>query len=79
MRNKVIISFEGHLKEEEESVIMQKEFDIDFNGVMMVRFAKHLDDKITAINGMDGHGNNILQKIIYKEAQVFYPNKPLTK
>jgi len=73
MENKVIISFEGYLKEEEESILSQKEFDIDFNGIMMVRFAKHLDDKITAINGMDGYGNNILQKIIYKEAKIFYP------
>lgn len=37
----------------------KEEFDIDFNGEILVRFQRQPDQTILAINGVDGYGQNI--------------------
>ena len=71
MENNIVIFFEGHFVKRNAEILLQDEIDIDFDGQIMIRFLNS-NGVLTAINGVDGWGNNILHKIAFKDAEVFY-------
>ena len=53
-----------------KALLSESEFDIDFNGQMLVRFENNSDDKFqkfVAINAMNGYGQNIRDEVFGKE------------
>ena len=72
MKNLVVVFFEGHFVKIDAEIILKNEIDIDFNGQIMVRFLNS-NGVLTAINGMDRYGNNILDKIAFKDAELYFP------
>ena len=73
MEKQIVIFFEGYFKKIDSSVILENEFDVDFDGKMMVRFLNSSDGSVTAINGMDGYGNNIAKDLYFKDAEIYFP------
>ena len=64
MEKQIVIFFDGYFKKLDASVLLENEFDVDFDGQMMVRFLNASDGSVTAINGMNGYGANIANEII---------------
>jgi len=64
---KVKIIFNGMTAEISEETFMKREFDVDFNGRLKVRFQwggifQNINN-IKPINAMDGYGNNCFDDI----------------
>ncbi len=57
------VEFENHKTTISEEEFNKEEFDIDFNGQMMIRFERK-EGKIIATNGMNGYGENGKELII---------------
>lgn len=72
MKNQIVIFFEGYFKKIDVTLLLDNEIDIDFGGSMMVRFL-NTNGTLTAINGIDGGGNNILSEIAFKDAELYFP------
>jgi hypothetical protein len=53
----VVVTFENNEKEIDKTLLNQDSFDIDFDGVLLVKFEKR-DLGLIAVNAVDGHGNN---------------------
>lgn len=75
MEKQIVIFFDGYFKKIEVNVLLENEFDVDFNGQMMVRFLNASDGSVTAVNAMDGYGNNIAQKVAFKDAEIYFPKQ----
>ena len=73
MEKQIVIFFDGYFKKLDASVLLENEFDVDFDGQMMVRFLNASDGSVTAINGMNGYGANISNEIAFKDAEIYYP------
>lgn len=72
MEKQIVIFFEGHFVKQDASILLENEINVDFNGQMMVRFLNSCG-ALTAINGVDGYGNNILSEIAFKDAEIYFP------
>lgn len=60
----VIITFENlSVQVNAMDIEGKEEFDIDFNGEMLIRFQRQSDQTILAINGVNGYGYNIVDEI----------------
>ena len=53
------ITFENQTVAISNDLLNEEIIDIDFNGDMMVQFKKENDNTYTAVNGMNGWGQNI--------------------
>lgn len=62
------ITFENKTVEISNDLLKDELIDIDFNGDMMVQFKKETDNTYTAVNGMNGWGQNIASEIAGKKA-----------
>ncbi|WP_179022036.1 hypothetical protein [Winogradskyella forsetii] len=62
------ITFENQTVEISNDLLKDELIDIDFNGDMMVQFKKETDNTYTAVNGMNGWGQNIASEIAGKKA-----------
>jgi len=71
MKKEIVIIFESHFKKEDISILLNKVIDLDFNGEVMIRFLNE-NGVLTAINGVDGWGNNIREKVEFKTAEIYY-------
>jgi len=69
----IVIFFNGYFKKIDASVLLENEFDVDFNGVMMVKFLNSSDGSVTAINGINGHGDNIAAELAFIDAEIYFP------
>ena len=75
MENQIVIFFNGYFKKIDVRVLLENEFDVDFDGQIMVRFLNASDGSVTAINGMNGYGANIANEIAFKDAEIYFPKK----
>ena len=73
MEKQIVIFFDGYFKKLDASVLLENEFDVDFDGQMMVRFLNASDGSVTAINGMNGYCANTANEIAFKDAEIYYP------
>lgn len=73
MENKIVIFFNGFFKKLDADVLLEDEFDLDFDGQIMVRFLNASDGSVTAINGVNGYGINIMHEIAFKDAEIYFP------
>jgi len=76
MEKQIVIFFDGHFVKQDAIILLENEIDIDFNGSMMVRFL-YSNGVLTAINGINGYGNNILNEIAFKDAEIYFPSDKL--
>lgn len=72
MKKQIVIFFEGHFVKIDAEKILENEIDVDFNGQIMVKFLNS-NGVLTAINGVNGWGTNILSDIAFKDAEIYYP------
>lgn len=71
MENQVVIFFDGHFSKINAELLLEDEFDVDFNGQILVRFL-NTNGTVTAINGVDGGGRNIATDVAFKDAEIYY-------
>lgn len=62
------ITFEEQTVAISNDLLKDEIIDVDFNGDIMVQFKKETDGSYTAINGMNGWGQNIASEIAGKKA-----------
>ena len=53
MEKQIVIFFDGYFKKLDASVLLENEFDVDFDGQMMVRFLNASDGSVTAKYGYE--------------------------
>jgi len=73
MEKQIVIFFNGFFKKVDASILLESEFDVDFDGQIMVRFLNASDGSVTAINGMNGWGTNIINEVAFKDAEIYFP------
>lgn len=71
MEKEVVVFFEGHFAKIDIKLLLQNEIDIDFNGQIIVKFLNS-NGVLTAINGVNGYGTNILADVAFKDAEIYY-------
>ena len=54
-------------------VLLESEFDVDFDGQMMIKFSNCPDGSVMAVNGINGYGINIIHEIAFKDAEIYFP------
>ncbi len=64
------ITFENQTVAISKDLLNDEIIDIDFNGDMMVQFKKENNNTYTAVNGMNGWGQNIASEIAGKKATI---------
>jgi len=72
MEKQIVIFFNGYFKKVDAEVLLQEEFDVDFDGQIMVKFL-NTNGVLTAINSMNGYGSNIMHEISFKDAEIYFP------
>lgn len=73
MEKQIVIFFNGYFKKVDASVLLENEFDVDFDGQIMIKFSNCPDGTVMAINGINGYGTNIIHEIAFKDAEIYFP------
>lgn len=73
MEKQIVIFFNGFFKKVNADVLLESEFDVDFDGQIMIRFSNCPDGSVMAIDGMNGYGTNINKEVAFKDAEIYFP------
>ena len=73
MEKQIVIFFNGFFKKVNADVLLESEFDVDFDGQMMIKFSNCPDGSVMAVNGINVYGINIIHEIAFNDAEIYFP------